>query len=212
MKALRLSKKHADMKTMTSHDGTRTSAMANLHITDSFVEVSNGHILFRLPIASEDIDIPDGIEDKGELPNADGILLDPTVLEKALKHTNPKFPSTEAVYVSHVDGQPLLQATDLDTSVSMKAKRDDSSFPDTSKIIPAQRHHVVTLNARELKPLIDWACQHASKGDVALRFSVDSPFAPTVIEVIDEALPEKPLALLMPLRDEEMQKKQDKAA
>ncbi len=211
MKALRLSKKHADMKSMTTHD--RTPAMSALHVTDSYVEASNGHILFRVPVTPEDIeDVPNGIEDKGQLPDADGILLDPTVLEKALKHTNPKFPSTESVYVSQVDGQPILQATDLDTAVSIKSKREDSPFPDTSSIIPTQRNYVVTLNARELKPLIDWACQHASKGDVALRLFVENPSAPTVIEIVDAALPEKPLAVLMPLRDSDMHEKEKKAA
>lgn len=159
-----LSKAQANLKEFTSKDGFRPS-LNYIRITKDFAEATDGHILVRVP--------HDGISPKewpgtpgtGEGLNGDSVLLEPRTLDKAFKNTNGKscLPILRYVHLSLDDKEnPILTATDLETTANFRQKKADVLYPDTDQIIPSGRDFSFSLGAGILSRLADWAEKHGT--------------------------------------------------
>ena len=172
-KAVLLSHAQADLKTIASADETR--GIRYLHATSEFVEATNGHIILRVPHDGISADEFPALKGAGVGLNGQSVLLDPKVLDRAVKNTEKKgrYPVLCYVHLSLGEaGEPLLSATDLETEVTIRQKKAEDTYPDTTQVWPHSPRYVFTLGAIELDRLVNWAIKHgeARGAGATMRF------------------------------------------
>ena len=199
-KAVLLSHAQADLKMIASADETR--GIRYLHATSEYVEATNGHIILRVPhdgISADEFPTP---KRAGVGLNGQSVLLDPKVLERAVKNTEKKsrYPVLGYVHLSLGEaGEPLLSATDLETEVTIRQKKAEDTYPDTAQVWPQDARYAFTLNALELKKLVDWALKHGQNGMPAMRFFIQGSERAVLVQIPrPEGLAE---GVIMPVRD-----------
>ena len=157
-----LSKPQADLKEFVSKDTSRPN-LTYIRVTKDFAEATDGHILVRVP--------HDGISPlewpatpgTGVGLNGDSVLLEPKILDKAFKNTDNKsrLPILGYVHLSLDEKEnPILTATDLDTTVNFRQRKAAEFYPNTDQVIPSGREITFALGAGILSRLADWAERH----------------------------------------------------
>ena len=200
-KAVLLSHAQADLKTIASADETRS--IRYLHATSEYVEATNGHIILRVPHDGISADEFPALKGAGVGLNGESVLLEPKVLEKAVKLTEKKSRLPVLCYV-HLSlgeaGEPLLSATDLETEVTIRQKKAEDMYPETPQVWPQAARYAFTLNALELNKLVDWALKHGQDRMPTIRFFTQGTDRAVLVQILR---PEGGLAegVIMPVRD-----------
>ena len=201
-KAVLLSHAQADLKMIASTDESRS--IRYLHATSEYVEATNGHIILRVPHDGISADEFPALKGAGVGLNGQSILLDPKVLEKAVKLTEKKnrLPILGYVHLSlGENGEPLLSTTDLETEVTIRQKKAEDMYPDTAQVWPQSPRYALTLSAIELGRLVDWAIKHGgSRGAGAtIRFFTQGSDRAVLVQILrPDGMAE---GVIMPVRD-----------
>lgn len=174
-----------------------------VHVSGSFTEASNGHVLARLNhdgLTSDDFPVVDGQATAG----AD-LLIDPDALAKAAK-SMPKrshLPILETIHAGvNPAGETVLTTTDLDSPSITKVKSAEVAFPETDRVIPKDIPPTIAFSARYLGQIAKWAQAHGKLGkDTPIRFHVKDKDSAARLQVELEDLRDA-LFVLMPVRVE----------
>lgn len=212
-KPVLLSQAQSDLKAIVSTDESRT--IRYLHATSEFVEATDGFIMLRVPHDDISVDEFPAIKGSGVGLTGESVLLDPKVLEKAFKNTIKKgeYPVLSFVHLSLGEaGEPLLSATDLETEVTIRQKKSEETYPDTSAIWPQSSHYVFTLGAVLLGKIADWAIKHGKSEGIGstVRFFAQAPDRPIKIQI---RRPDGDMAegVIMPIRESVLMEKEKTA-
>lgn len=200
-KAVLLSRAQADLKAIVSKDETRHVSVMNIHVTKEYAEATDGHMLLRVPHNGLDAREFPAIKGVGEGLNSHGTLVDPKLLEKAIKSTDQK-PHLEILRYVHLsldkNGAPILTATDLETGVNFRQKKVDAEFPDTSHLIPRREKLTVCLKASLLGRLADWTEKNGNQAG-AIDFFVGNATETILCRIPRDDGPDA-IAVIAPMR------------
>lgn len=215
-KAVLLSQAQADLKTIASND-ERRGGLQYLHATAKFVEASNGHIILRVPHDGISADEFPAIKGAGAGLNGESVLLDPKVLEKAVKNIEKKgsFPVLAYVHLSLGEkSEPLLSTTDLDTQVTVRQRKAEETYPDVSQLWLQKRRYVFALGAVELGRIVDWAIKHGGNGKTgqSIRFFTEDSTKGVFVQIQRPDFGNTAEGIIMPVRDSLSSKEEKETA
>lgn len=188
-KEVLLSQAQADLKNFVVKDSSHGPAMAAINVTSAYCEANNSHLMLRVPHPSFDVaEFPSQGNDHAPVEAGKSVLITPATLEKALKNTSTRsssLPILATVKLGINDkGNPVLVATDLDTTVSFEQRAIEGEYPDTDQVIPdASTPHVFSCSAAYLKLFCDWAIRNGNGRDPIIHFHSSSPTAPILLTI-----------------------------
>ena len=164
-KAVLLDKSQVSLSTMVNDQPNLSTS--SLHVTSSYAEATNGKVCLRVPHTSLDVaDFPEVPAGERQGIDTTGVLLNPSTIAKAAKNivASKNIPILECLHLSvDADGDPHLMTTDLDTQITVRQRKIDKKYPDTDQCFEATPMWLFSLNAKQLKLLVDWAVKHGTR-------------------------------------------------
>ena len=198
-----LSKPQIALADFTDED---RAGLRYVHVTDAFAEASEGHLAVKVPHDpalgfDEYPALPDEMSQEG----AAEYLIDGNLLAKASKSLPKKLSRTPVlnnVAVSTNHKGLALFTTDLESKTLLHQEKTEEPYPDVENIWKQQpKHRRVTLDARLVQKIVDFACEHGQKKrDIPLRFFISDDEHPVYMEMRLENFTWAK-AVIMPLRD-----------
>lgn len=165
MKGARLlSRAELDLVEMTSQGERweRQHVSRGVHVTPEFTEVTNGHILVRLP--KPDADPNDYPKIEGTEPDSpDDVILPAEALKGWKIPKANSLPILAYLRMTSHNGTVDLASTDLEIARVNRVQPLEGVFPNTNNVIPRDRKPAFAFSPKELKLIVSWAIKHGVK-------------------------------------------------
>ncbi|MEM5872223.1 MAG: hypothetical protein QW051_05110 [Candidatus Aenigmatarchaeota archaeon] len=147
-KKVLLSKASLDLVKFASKDYCR-GVLRGLHLTEQYTEVSDGHILVRLPHDVRALFLP--------LKRLN-VVLDKEDIEKVKL---PEKLDNETLYIEEEKDQFVLVLSNSKKTQKIKVRTINGEYPETDYFFKEREGEVkVVLDANLLKPLVDYVIKH----------------------------------------------------
>jgi hypothetical protein len=150
-----------------------------LHITDKYVEATEGHILLRLyheGADSDDFPITPG----EKFQNGLNCVLPVNDIKKVVIPKKVSLPILKNACLSKEDGAILVSTTDLSSIQTIKMRPVDAEYPDTDQFLKEPEGGITfAVNAKFLKILTDYLNKVEKEREVTqIVFHVVGPSSP----------------------------------
>ncbi|MDP1813221.1 MAG: hypothetical protein Q8K92_02110, partial [Leadbetterella sp.] len=183
-KKLLLNKSSLDVVEFASKEQNRYPAIKGLHITENFVEATNGQILIRLshPKFADPDDFP--VTPGEPFDEINFILLNESL--KGIKvPTKIHLPILSNVCLSKEGEMINVSTTDLQTMRTVKIKPEEGEFPDTENFLDKSidienndEWKMFTVNSDLLKTLANYVSKRDGRDQIPITFWFKDPVGP----------------------------------
>jgi hypothetical protein len=188
--------------------------LRNVHLTDEYVEATDGHILFRVWRSSANEDDYPRLRSLGDDQQGDPItdvLLPAQAFAGLAKQISSKVKNLPILTHGRLifdkqDGQVVWAATDLDHEVSQNILCSDEQYPNVHGVIPKRNEQTLTikLDPNLLIKVATFMAQARDDRGVApsldMEIQLDALAGPIVFKTVGINTVQKALAVLMPRR------------